>query len=488
MQPPTKNKEPNGTSSTYTAIRWSAFAKYSAQAIQLVTSLTLANILEPRLFGLLGMAMVFITVGKTLGEMGFHTAIVQRQRKEDESLSTIFWANFFICYAITAVAMNASQQCSNFFGEPELKEIFTLLSLSIIMSSFELVPKAILQRDLEMKSLAIRETVVAIFVSITAISLAVNQFGILSLVIATLAGKLCSIILLNLANPFYPKLHFDLKEFKSVLSFGGGVMGVNLFNQIARSSDNFIIGYFLGPTSLGYYSMAYKLMLFPKTAVTQVVNRVLFPKLSKSQDSNLELTKMIHSACVVIASISFPMMGGLTILAPELTDILLGDRWKPAIPIIMILAPVGAMQSLWSAPTQLMLAKGKAGIYFKWGLANGFLCALSFLAGVPWGITGVAIAYALLCTIWVPATFKIASAIVPELKVEDLGLSLMPYLICTLGMMGIVFLLRLLDLQVLSEAIRLCIYISVGALTYAYLLVKSKTEASKIILKLLGIR
>ena len=45
------------------------------------------------------------------------------------------------------------------------------------------------------------------------------------------------------------------------------------------------------------------------------------------------------------APIALPALGGLVIVAPDFVPVVLGDQWEAAVPVIQILAWVGALQA-----------------------------------------------------------------------------------------------------------------------------------------------
>ena len=243
----------------------------------------------------------------------------------------------------------------------------------------------------------------------------------------TLASSAMQMILINLAVPFRPRLVYDREGLSECFRFGLNLTGFNFFNYFARNADNFIIGVFLGPVALGYYSVAYKLMLLPRDSITSVITRVLFPKFSQMQDDDERLANAYLRACGAIAMITFPMMFGLAAVAEPFVRVVLGEKWLAAVPLIWILAPLGAVQSLWNTAGQLFLAKGRAELHFRLGVVGGVLFVCSFLVGVPWGVTGVAIAYAVACAFWIPIWFKVAFSLVGPLSLRRFATEILPH-------------------------------------------------------------
>jgi O-antigen/teichoic acid export membrane protein len=57
--------------------------------------------------------------------------------------------------------------------------------------------------------------------------------------------------------------------------------------------------------------------------------------------------------------VSFPLTAGIIVLAPQFIQILLGDKWMPAVPIVQVLALAGLLRSIAATAGYLFYALGK---------------------------------------------------------------------------------------------------------------------------------
>ncbi len=420
----------------YSAIRWSAASKYGAQAMGTVVSLVLARLLAPEYFGLLGMATVVTGFVNVLHNLGFHSAIIQRKRNSDELLSTLFWVNLALCLVIAAAVLALAPVVGWFYQDGRVTPIVAALSVQFVLSAFTMIPKAALIRQMAFKKLAVREIATTLVGGAASIVLALWGWGVWSLVVGPLVGTITAVILLNILCPFRPRMVFDRQGLRECLAFGLNLTGFGIFNYFARNADNLIIGVFLGPVALGYYMLAYKLMLLPRDAITNMVGRVLFPALCRMQDDDERLARAYLRACGAIAFITFPMMAGLAVVARPFVEVVLGERWLPVVPLIWILAPVGALQSVGTTVGQIFLAKGKSDWLLWSGVVGCTFLVLAIVVGVPWGIVGIAAAYSFGSAVWIPMSFWIAFRLVSTLSVRRLCASLAPYVAITSLMVG----------------------------------------------------
>lgn len=419
---------------TYSAVRWSAASKYGAMFVQFAVSLLLARLLAPEYFGLLGMATVVTGFAKTLKSLGFNAAIIQRKDMDHSLLSTLFWVNLGFCSLITVILLILSPAAAWIYNDARVTPIVAALSLNILINSFCTIPSSLLQRKLEFKKLAIREIGGVLTSGVTGISCALMGWGVWSLVAASFVSSVTHVVLLNIVEPFWPSRVLDRERLKDCLKFGLNITGLNIFNYFAKNMDSLIIGIHLGPLALGYYSLARRFMVLPRDSISRVISRVLFPKLSEFQDSDERLANAFLRAVSAIALVSFPAMTGLALVASPFVNAFLGQKWLPAIPVISTLAAVGAIQSLTILTGAIYLSKGRADWLFRWSIVVSLVYVAAFLAGIYWGLNGVATCYLLANILLFIPDFAIPFKLVEGLSISRLSRVLAPFAFATVGM------------------------------------------------------
>ena len=124
-------------------------------------------------------------------------------------------------------------------------------------------------------------------------------------------------ILLWFLSPWRPRFWFAFSDIKDIFKFSANLTAFNILNYFARNIDQLLIGKFLGAQALGYYSLAYKIMLYPLQNISQVIGKVMYPAFSKIHE-DLEKVRLNYLKMVkVIALIVFPLMAWLFVMAPE---------------------------------------------------------------------------------------------------------------------------------------------------------------------------
>src|SRR5438477_12809695 len=107
-------------------------------------------------------------------------------------------------------------------------------------------------------------------------------------------------------------------------------------------------------------------MQYPLQGISAVIGRVMFPLYSRMQDDDVQFGRSYLKVASVIALVSFPLMLGVTALAEPFVLTLFGAAWKPVIPLLLILAPLGAVQSISTTVGNIYMAKGRADWALRW--------------------------------------------------------------------------------------------------------------------------
>jgi PST family polysaccharide transporter len=282
---------------------------------------------------------------------------------------------------------------ANLFSQPQLTPIIRWLSLSFLISALSKVQEAIFRRNLAFKTLAIRSLVAVVAGGLCGVIMAFMGFGVWSLVGQQLTNGLVQILVLWWASDWRPGLNVSLRHFRELFSFGINVLVMNILEYINIRADDFLIGYFLGPVALGYYSIAYRLMMIVLDLLTNTMNQVAIPLFSRLQKEPERMREAFYRVAELASLVSFPIFFGLAALAPELIRVLFGAKWLPSIPVIQILSFIGVLHSVSYFNGTVIMAMGKPSwkvmVNFIYSIAN----LVAFIAVVRWGIVAVAAAY-----------------------------------------------------------------------------------------------
>lgn len=469
-----KNKVVSGS-------KWVALSNVFRQVLQIVSLIVFARLLSPDDFGVYAILMIFVGFLGMFTDMGTAAALIHIEKPSEKLLSSVFYFNVFVGLVLFIVLTLLAIPIADFFESPQVGELLPVIAINFIIVSFGVVQKALYEKSMHFKNIAIFESI-AMFVSVLmGIMAAFYGLGVYSLVIQVLVNSIILVPLMWFSSHWRPIWHFSMIEIKKIWSYTAYLSSFNIINYFARNADNFLIGKFLGSSALGVYSLAYKIMLYPLQNISFVLMRVLFPAFSKMQTDNEKFKRAYLRVIFFIALVSFPLMVGLMATADTLVDVLFGNKWKDLALILIILAPVGMMQSVVTTVGAIYLAKGNTKKIFYIGTINAVVTVIFFVIGVFYDVEGVAFAYLLANIVMLYPNLLIAWRQI-ELSVKDGLKGIMPIVIISFLMgLAVVWFGQILENFLENQIIKLIFMIISGLVVY-FILVRMKYGKLNILL------
>lgn len=446
-------------------IKFSALSQVGRQGIQIFTTIILARVLTPSDFGLLNMALIIVGFAMVFKDVGTSAAIIQKRELSDELCSSIFWLNISVGFFLMVAIILCAPLAGLYYQEARVIPVLRILSISFLTASFGFVHQALLERELSFSSLARLEILSVVAGGTVGVAMALLDAGVWSLVVQTLITTFVSTALLWVSSSWRPQWNFRWADVKAVGSFSLNLAGFNVFNYFARNADYLLIGRYLGAQDLGFYTLAYRILLFPLQNISAVVGRVMYPVLSSLQNDDEKFKSIYLKAIRSIAFISFPLMTAAFALAEPLILTIFGSKWQPVILLVMILAPVGLIQSIGTTVGTIYQVKGRTDWMFRWGGGSGIFVVIAFVVGLQWGIIGVATAYAIAVCVLLYPSFAIPFHLI-ELRFSAMLRALMPPLLASGSMFVGMWILREVLLASLPNAAMLIASTTFGCLLY----------------------
>lgn len=461
-------------------VLWTGAGQVLRQLIQVGSSVILVRLLVPGDFGLIGMAMFFVGIGQLLADFGVGSAIVQARSDDRIVLSSCFWLNLAVAVLLAAILLGCGPLIGSFYKRSDLVPIVAALSLNLLLSGLQVVPSALLYRDMRFADLARAQVLGSLTGALAAIALAWVGLGVWALVAQPLFGSTAYLLACTLSQRWYPRFEFSWTKVAPLARFSAALLGTNVLGYMNRNADSLLVGRVLGAGPLGYYSMAIQLMLYPLQQVSSVIVRVLFPTLVQIKDDLPRLRAAYLKAVACIALITFPIMGGLFALADDFVLVVFGHEWVEMVPLLKVLAWVGMMQSVGTTVGTIYLSTGNPGVALRVTLIGAPVLIGGMAAGLPWGILGVAVGYAIASFSFFYYT-AVTSFRVIALELADFHRSLVRPLGATLAMVG-VLVTAVASTQALAAVYRLSLGVILGVVSYiVFSLVMNRAQLAELL-------
>ncbi|HZF15729.1 MAG TPA: lipopolysaccharide biosynthesis protein [Steroidobacteraceae bacterium] len=395
--------------------RWIALIQMSRIGVQILCVTVLSRLLAPGDFGLVAMALAVTNFGNLLRDMGVAAAVIQKPRLDSRTIATAFWMTAAVGVLLGLLFLLTAPLVAKLMQAQDLVGLLRILATIFPIYGVALVQQALLERHGQFATVARVEITSAAAGLGVALLAAAGGAGAYSLAYQSVAiAGLTSLQLLALSD-WKPRASWGAREFRELWRFGSHVSGSNVISYVARNVDSVIIGRVLGAASLGPYSIAYRIMLFPLYNLAFVATRALLPVMSRAAAGAGEpKAPIVHLYLRVLSTIAFftaPLMAGLFVLRAPFVEVFLGPRWHQVSELIVWLAPTGFVQSLITPSGSVFVALGRPDRLLKIGAAGAALMVISFLVGVQGGVVRVAqcyfIASLLSAVLWFTTTLRV---------------------------------------------------------------------------------
>lgn len=362
------------------SIKWNTIDRISTQLLYAVVGIVLANLLSERDFGLVGLLLGFQAFANLFVDSGFGTALLQKKDPSQTDYSTVFWFNLSVSIIIyIALYFFAPLIADIFHGEQILIPLSRLLFLTFVINAFTIVQTNRLMKQMDVKMLAIANSIGLVVSGIVGIWLACTGANVWALVWQYLTLAAVKALWLWFSSSWRPSPVFSLKALKSICRIGFSVFSSSMLNTICLQIYTFVIGAY-NFISLGIYTQADKWSKMSSASLSQIFTATFVPLLSSVQDDALTWKRYIAKTNRFTAFILFPVMLGLCIAGEPLFHTLFGNKWDAAIPIYQILTFRGIFIVLLSLYNNYILAAGAAKLLFIAELIKDSLIFIAIMA------------------------------------------------------------------------------------------------------------
>ena len=373
-------------------VSWTTLQTLINRGAGFVVKMILARILFPEDYGLIGMAIVFAGFFKVITDLGFGSAIIQR--KEDvltkKYLSTAYWTNFiWSTFIYLLLIFGIAPFASQFYNEPILIYIIPILGISIITTPLFYIQKSLLTRDLSFKKIALINNSGSLIGGVIAIFMAFTGFGVWALVAQGFFQTIIELFLYNKNVKWKASLEWDINCFKDIFGFGAFTTLSALVYKFSTEGINLFIGKILGKVELGLYSFAYILTDSIRVQIRQIIDVVMYPIYSKSQDDKKTQIYFLEKSVFFNSLILTPIMGFLFVCT-EMVTFIFGEKWIESLVIIKIISVSVVVQTVTNSFSTVFRANNLNRVEFKLQLIKVFLIfsPIVFLGTYYYGIVG----------------------------------------------------------------------------------------------------
>lgn len=380
-----KNKTAKG-------LAWGGIISLLQQVLGLVFSITIARILSPSDYGMVGLLSIFTAMATVLQESGFVFVLTNRPSISKSEYSSVFWFNVSMSFAVYLILYASAPLLASYYGKEELVSLSRYVFLGFFISSFGIIQSAYLYRQMKVKEKGVAIIISILFSGIIGIILAKQGYAYWGLASQGLFSSLISTIILWLYSPFRPLLTLDSKFLKQLLPDGIKFALPNFVSVISANIYSVILGKLYTVVDVGFYSQGNKLNTYGYSTTLGMLRNVSQPMLIQVRNDREATLHAFRKLVRFTAFVSFPTMFSLALVAPELIEIVLTPKWLPSAYLLRILCAGGAFTALSTLFTYYIVSQNKSSLYMWLGVGHSLVSIVMAVIASFGGV--VSLAYA----------------------------------------------------------------------------------------------
>src|SRR5882724_6903527 len=117
-------------------LKWQAISIVGRQLLSMVVFTTLARLLDPSAFGLVGLIGVYLGFIGMFADQGIGAALIQRKELVPEHMDTAFWTNLSCSIFLCLVTVVLAGPVSSMLGDARLVPLLRWSSFGLIVNAF----------------------------------------------------------------------------------------------------------------------------------------------------------------------------------------------------------------------------------------------------------------------------------------------------------------------------------------------------------------
>lgn len=349
----------------------------------LISTIILSRFLKPEEYGFVALIHVFSGFILLFSNTGLNYAVIRSDyglKYQKIVFNLSIWVGVFLAIIMALLAYPITR----IYGNPDLFWPTIVISVQFISQSFNIVPKAILEKRFEFKYIGLTNFLVVIFTITFMIIMAVLGCSYWSLIIPMVIQPVIRYFILERKAKF--GIHFYNWKmtkfgFRKVRSLMESISIFKFVNYFARNADNFAVGKFYGEASLGLYDRAYKFLYMARRLINTVMGPVLFPSLSEARRKGEDYRSHFLDIIGMVNFINLAIAAPLIMLAKPITLVLWGQDWLEVADYMPYVGAIIPLQTMVIAAMDLYMIEKNERALLTLGIPLSLILVVGIVVG-----------------------------------------------------------------------------------------------------------
>ena len=422
---------------TAKGLMWGAINNLTSQLLMALIGIILGRLLTPADYGMVGMLAIFTAITGSLQESGFTAALTNLKEATHREYNAVFWTSTGISILLYLVLYISAPLIADYFHQPGLIPLSRLVFASLLLAGIGIAHAAYMFRNMMNREKAITGFFALVGSGIIGITLALNGYSYWSLAWQQFAY----ICIINIGRLYYvrwmPSFHIDLSPIREMIGFSSKILITNIINQVNNNILSFIFGRLFTAGAVGNYTQAAKWNTMGHSLISGTMQQVAQPVLASINEEENRQLNVFRKMLRFTAFLSMPAMLGLAFIA-DFIVVLLGEQWTDSVPLLRMLCISGAFLPIHTLYQNLFISHGRSDTYMWCSVALVITQIVVVMVFATWGIEIMIAAYVVTLILWTGIWQVLAYRLI-QLRFTDLLKDVCPFLLATIGCIGVAY-------------------------------------------------
>lgn len=403
---------------------WLGLSELFIRVSRLAATIVLARLLSKYDYGLAALVLMTNEFINVFTQNGVWDKLIQSDESDLKKLcQTAYCLNWIVCGTLFLIQCLISVPVAWFYQDNQIILPICVMATVYLIIPISLVQASLTQRENRLHVMALANGLQVSIDNILTIVLAFLGFGMWAIVLPKVLVAPIWVIVHYFNNSWRPSPQFTLFKWQEIMRFGRSVLGIKLMNTLRNNLDYLIAGRFLGVEALGIYYFAFNAGLGISMSAINAVDSALFPHLCAARSNPTQFQVRYFSSLKTIAWIVFPLVLLQSSLAPFYVPMIFGQKWLPAIPILILICLSAIPRPFANAASRVLWALDKPDWDLRWNIFFTIIFAIALLIGINWGIMGVAAAVLIAHGIALPLYAIWVTQNIPKIMGSEVGVN-----------------------------------------------------------------
>jgi O-antigen/teichoic acid export membrane protein len=297
-----------------------------------------SRILTPEEIGVSVIGMAILAAVMSLREFSSPSFLIQREELSREDIRAAFTLMFVLTGIIAALLLASSPFLASFYEEPNLAPFFRVLAACLFLDAALVMITALLRREMSFGKVAAINIAGASVGSVSTIILAMLGYSYMSFAWAWLIGSSLATGFAVALRPHFWMFRPSFRNWRGMIRFGGYNGGMALLYRIFDALPLLLLGRLESPHAAALFSRTVMIGQIPRQLVLGGAVAVVLPAFSAERRQGMELKRPYLAALSIVTVFHWPALLLLSVLAYPVVDIVLGDQWSEAAPLVQVVS------------------------------------------------------------------------------------------------------------------------------------------------------